>query len=212
MLYIIATPIGNLGDVSLRAVETIGKLDILLCEDTRQTIKLLEGLRIANRPQLVSYYDEVEEQRIPQVLEWLREGKEVGLVSDGGTPLLSDPGWKLVKRCQEKGIKYTSLPGACAAINALVLAGLPMGRWSFLGFLPKRNGERLSVLKEYAKVSGAKVIYESPMRVARLIDEIKQVYGEAVKIRIIREMTKKYEEIKTDFDGKNRGEVVVVFG
>jgi len=212
MLYIIATPIGNLGDVSLRAVETIGKLDILLCEDTRQTIRLLEGLKIANRPQLVSYYDEVEEQRIPQVLEWLRKGKEVGLVSDGGTPLLSDPGWKLVKRCQEKGIKYTSLPGACAAINALVLAGLPMGRWSFLGFLPKRNGERLSVLKEYAKVSGTKVIYESPMRVARLIDEIKQVYGETVKIRIIREMTKKYEEVKTDSDGKNRGEVVVVFG
>lgn len=211
MLYIIATPIGNLGDITLRAMETLEKIEILLCEDTRNTGKLLELLKIKNKPKLVSFYDETEEQKIPQVTDWLREEKEVGLVTDGGTPLLSDPGWRLVKKCQELGIKYTALPGASAAINALVLAGLPIGRFSFLGFLPKKPGERKKILEKYKEVEGAKVVYESPFRTERLILEIKEVCGEKTEIRICREMTKKFEEVKKEFDGDERGEVVVVF-
>lgn len=211
MLYIISTPIGNLKDITLRAIETLELIDVLLCEDTRKTGVLLKELKIANTPKLFSFYDEVERQKIPQIIEMLKEGLEVGLVTDAGTPLLSDPGWLLVKKCQELGLKYTAIPGANAAINALVLAALAMGRFSYLGFLPKKDGERKKILEKYKEVEGAKVVYESPLRTEKLVKEIKEVYGDGVEIRIIREMTKKFEEVKNDWDGDIRGEVVVVF-
>lgn len=213
MLYIISTPIGNLGDITLRAIETLEKVEVLLCEDTRVTGGLLSQLNIKNKPRLVQFYDEVEDQKIPEVVKLLQNDTEVGLVSDAGTPLLSDPGWKLVKKCQELGIKYTALPGASAAINALVLAGLSMGRFCYLGFLPKKPGERKKILEKYRDIEGAKVVYESPFRAERLVTEIKEVYGESVSIKICREMTKKFEEV---LDSKNlkkiKGECVVVFG
>lgn len=211
MLYIIATPIGNMKDITLRAIDILESIDVLLCEDTRKTGILLKELKIANKPKLFSFYDEVESQKIPQIMEMLKEGLDIALVTDAGTPLLSDPGWLLVKKCQELGLKYTALPGACAAINALVLAGLPMGRFSYLGFLPKKDGERKKILEKYKDVEGAKVVYESPLRTEKLVNEIKEIYGEKMEIRIIREMTKKFEEIKNDWDGDIRGEVVVVF-
>jgi len=211
MLYIISTPIGNLKDITLRAIETLELIDVLLCEDTRKTGVLLKELKIANTPKLFSFYDEVERQKIPQIIEMLKEGLEVGLVTDAGTPLLSDPGWLLVKKCQELGLKYTAIPGANAAINALVLAALAMGRFSYLGFLPKKDGERKKILEKYKEVEGAKVVYESPLRTEKLVKELKEVYGDGVEIRIIREMTKKFEEVKNDWDGDIRGEVVVVF-
>lgn len=211
MLYIISTPIGNLKDITLRAIDMFESIDILLCEDTRKTGILLKELKIGNSPKLMSFYDEVERQKIPQIIEMLKEGLEVGLVTDAGTPLLSDPGWLLVNKCQELGLKYTALPGPSAAINALILAGLPMGRFSYLGFLPKRNGERIKILEKFKEVEGVKVVYESPLRTEKLVSEIKEVYGEKVEIRIIREMTKKFEEIKNGWDGEIRGEVVVVF-
>jgi len=211
MLYIIATPIGNMKDITLRAMETLESIDVLLCEDTRKTGVLLKELKIANSPKLFSFYDEVERQKIPQIIEMLKEGLDVGLVTDAGTPLLSDPGWLLVKKCQELGLKYTALPGACAAINALVLSGLPMGRFSYLGFLPKKDGDRKKILEKYKEVEGSKVVYESPLRTEKLVGELKEIYGGEVQIRIIREMTKKFEELKTDWDGDIRGEVVVVF-
>ena len=147
MLYIIATPIGNLGDITLRALETLEKVEYLLCEDTRNAGILLSNLGIKNKPKLMSFYDEVEDQKIPEVISLLKEGKEVGLVTDAGTPIISDPGWKLIRKCRNLGIPYTSLPGACAAINALVLSGVPSGRFMFLGFLPKKDGERLKILE-----------------------------------------------------------------
>ncbi|MFA6008161.1 MAG: 16S rRNA (cytidine(1402)-2'-O)-methyltransferase [Candidatus Shapirobacteria bacterium] len=211
MLYVISTPIGNMKDVTLRAIDMFESIDVLLCEDTRKTGLLLKELKIVNKPKLFSFYDEVERQKIPQVIEMLKEGLEVGLVTDAGTPLLSDPGWLLVKKCQELGIKYTALPGACAAIDALVLSGLPMGRFAYLGFLPKKDGERKKILEIYKNIDGSKVVYESPLRTEKLVKEIKEIYGEKVEIRIIREMTKKFEEIKNDWDGDIRGEVVVVF-
>lgn len=211
MLYIIATPIGNMKDITLRAIDMFESIDVLLCEDTRKTGVLLKELKIANSPKLISFYDEVERQKIPQIVDMLKEGLEVGLVTDAGTPLLSDPGWLLVRKCQELGLQYTALPGPSAIINALVLAGLPMGRFSYLGFLPKKDGERKKILERYKEVEGAKVVYESPLRTEKLVKEIKEIYGEKVEIRIIREMTKKFEEVKTFWDGDIRGEVVVVF-
>lgn len=213
MFYIVATPIGNLGDITLRAIEVLEKIEVLLCEDTRITGQLLQKLKIKNKPKFLSFYDEIEERKIPEVVELLKKGKEVGMVSDAGTPLLSDPGWKLVKKCQELGLEYTVIPGASAVINALVLAGLPCGRFSFLGFLPKKTGERKKILERYGEIEGAKVVYESPFRTERLINEIKEVCGEKVEIRICREMTKKFEKVTKVFNGKkDKGEVVVVFG
>lgn len=211
MLYIISTPIGNLKDISLRAIETLEEIDVLLCEDTRHTGILLNELKIVNRPKLMSFYDEVEAQKIPEVISMLREGLEVGLVTDAGTPLISDPGWLLVKKCRELDLKCTAIPGACALVDALVLSGLPIQRFSFLGFLPKKEGDIRKVLHKYQEIEGAKVAYESPLRVAKSVALIKETFGPDTEIRIIREMTKKFEEVKTDWDGDIRGEAVIVF-
>ena len=211
MLYIVATPIGNLGDISLRALETLEKVSILLCEDTRNTGLMLANLGIKNKAKLISFYDEVEEQKIPEVIKLLENGNEVALVTDAGTPIISDPGWKLVKKCRNLGIKYTSIPGPCAAINALVLSGIPAGRFVFLGFLPKKDGERLKVLEKYKEFDGAKIVYESPFRVKKLEEQIKKVYGENIQIAITREMTKKFEEVLPTVSKELKGEMTVIF-
>lgn len=221
MLYIIATPIGNLGDITLRALETLEKVEYLLCEDTRNAGILLSNLGIKNKPKLMSFYDEVEDQKIPEVISLLKEGKEVGLVTDAGTPIISDPGWKLIKKCLSLGISYTSVPGVSAAINGAVLSGLPVGRFCFLGFLPKKEGERKKILEKYKGIDGAKIVYESPFRITKLIEEIKLVYSEEINISVCREMTKKFEEIINGkpsevlekITPKNlKGEFVVIFG
>lgn len=220
MLYIIATPIGNLGDITIRALETLEKVEYLLCEDTRNTGLLLTNLGIENKPRLISFYDEVEEQKIPEVMKLLDEGKDVGLVTDAGTPIVSDPGYKLVKKCQKLGYKVTSIPGPSAVINALVLSGIASGRFCFLGFLPKKPGERKKVLEKYQMFDGAKVVYESPFRLVKLMEEIKTIYGEDTEVSICREMTKKFEEIISGkisdifekISSKNiKGEMVVIF-
>jgi len=211
MLYIVATPIGNLRDITLRALETLKKVEYLLCEDTRNTGLLLANLKIQNKPKLISFYDEVEEQKIPEIIKLLEDNREVALVTDAGTPIVSDPGWRLVKKCRNLGISYTSIPGPCAAINALVLSGIPAGRFVFLGFLPKKDGERLKVLEKYKEFDGAKIVYESPFRVKKLEEQIKAVYGENVQIAITREMTKKFEEILPTISKEPKGEMTVIF-
>lgn len=208
MLYIISTPIGNLGDITLRAIETLEKVEILLCEDTRVTGNLLNLLKIKNKPKLVRFYDEVEEQKIPEVVGYLEEGREVGLVSDAGTPLLSDPGWRLVNKCQRLGLKYTAIPGVSAVINALVLAGVACGRFSYLGFLPKKEGERRKVLEKYREIEGAKVVFESPKRAAKLVEDLR--FLGAKQVKIVKEMTKKFEKV-IEANDDERGEVVVVW-
>lgn len=213
MLNIVSVPIGNLGDITHRAVKALDEAEIVLCEDTRVTAKLYNLLGIKNKPQMVSFYDEVEESKIPKIVDWLNEDRRVVLVSDAGTPLLSDPGWKLVKRCRELNLKYSAIPGACAAVNGLVLSGLPSGRFAFLGFLPKKSGERKRLLEKYQQIEGSKIVYESPFRVKRLVEEIKEVCGEEVVIRLVFEMTKIHEQV---MDGSqvgdyNRGEVTVIF-
>lgn len=211
MLYIVATPIGNLGDIGLRALETLEKVDYLLCEDTRNTGLLLVNLGIKNKPKFISFYDEVEEQKIPEIIKLLQDGSEIALVTDAGTPIISDPGWKLIKKCRKLGIKYTSIPGPCAAINALVLSGIPAGRFVFLGFLPKKDGERLKVLEKYKEFDGAKIVYESPFRIKKLEEQIKKVYGNEVQIVILREMTKKFEEVLITVEKDLKGEMTVIF-
>lgn len=212
MLYIISTPIGNLKDITLRAIETLEEADILLCEDTRKTGLLLQNLKIANKPKLISFYDEVEQQKIPEIVNYLREGLEVGLVTDAGTPLISDPGWLLVKKCHEMGIKYTAIPGACAVTNAAVLSGLSVQRYCFLGFLPKKNNDKKKILEKYKDFEGVKIVYEAGNRVKESVGLIKEVMGEKVEIRIIREMTKKFEEILQPGEVINdKGEAVIVF-
>jgi 16S rRNA (cytidine1402-2'-O)-methyltransferase len=211
MLYIIAAPIGNLGDITIRALEVLEKIDYLLCEDTRNTGLLLVNLKIKNKPRLISFYDEVEEQKIPEIIKLLQEGNEVGLVTDAGTPIISDPGWKLIKKCRSLGINYTALPGACAAINGLVLSGIPSGRFCFLGFLPKKDGERIKLLEKYKDFDGAKIVYESPFRIKKLEEQIKKVYGDNVQIAIVREMTKKFEEVLSTIEKEPKGEMTVIF-
>jgi 16S rRNA (cytidine1402-2'-O)-methyltransferase len=219
MLYIISTPIGNLKDITLRGIDILESVDILLCEDTRNSGLLLQKLNIKNKPKLVSFYDEVEDQKVPEVIKYLNEGLEVGLISDAGTPLLSDPGWKLIKRCQQLGIKYTAIPGVSAAIDALVLSGLPGSRFSFLGFLPKKDGDRKRVLEKYKDIEGVKIVYESPFRLVKLLADIKEIYGDETKVSICREMTKFFEEVVKGTvselllsqDKKIKGEIVVVF-
>lgn len=212
MLYIIATPIGNLGDISRRAIEVLEKVDYLLCEDTRNTGMLLKNLGIKNTPKFISFYDEVEEQKIPEVVKLLESGANVGLVSDAGTPAISDPGFRLIQKCRKLGLELTSIPGPSAMVNALVLSGMPSGRFSFLGFLPKKDGDRKKILEKYKEIDGAKIVYESPFRIEKLIKEIKSVFGEKVQIAICREMTKKFEEVIFDEIKKQiKGEIVVVF-
>ena len=143
ILYLVSTPIGNRADISLRALETLKKTEILLCEDTRKTKMLLEFYEIFG-PQLVSYYEPVEEAKIPQVIEWLKDGKIISLVSNAGTPLISDPGFKLVRECVRQKIKVEAIPGASALLAALTISGLPTDKFTFLGFLPKKDGKKRS--------------------------------------------------------------------
>jgi len=195
MLYIVATPIGNLGDITLRALETLKKVDYILCEDTRNTGLMLANLGINNQAKLMSFYDEVEEQKIPEIIRLLEAGKEIALVTDAGTPIVSDPGYRLIKKCHQLLLEVTSIPGPSAVVNALVLSGLPAGRFCFLGFLPKKSGEKKKILENYKNVDGAKIIYESPFRLKRLLEEINEVCGEKTQVVVCREMTKKFEEI-----------------
>jgi 16S rRNA (cytidine1402-2'-O)-methyltransferase len=201
-----------LKDITLRAIETLESVDVLLCEDTRKTGLLLQSLKIGNKPKLESFYDEVEQQKIPKIVEMLKEGLEVGLTTDAGTPLISDPGWLLVKKCQELGIKYTAIPGACAAVDAAVLSGLPIQRFCFLGFLPKKEGDIRKLLNKYKDFEGVKMVYEAGNRLKESIAIIKEVFGEKADIRIVREMTKKFEEVlKPEELVNDKGEAVIVF-
>jgi len=201
-LYIVSTPIGNKNDISLRALEVISRVDCLLCEDTRKTGMLLGGYLerklISNKPQLVSFFEANEKSKIPEVIEWLKEGKEVGLVSNAGTPLISDPGFKLVRECVGQEIKVVSIPGASALLAGLVVSGLPINNFMFLGFLPKKQGKKEKLLEKVRQVNEVLpqtiVFYESPFRVVKSLELLDKIIPEA-KIVIGRELTKRFEEI-----------------
>lgn len=218
MLYLIATPLGNLGDISLRALEILEKVSHILCEDTRNTGLLLVNLKIKNKPKLISFYDEVEEQKIPEVIELLKNGAQMALMTDAGSPVVSDPGFKLIRKCRKEDLPVTSIPGPSAVINALVLSGLPSGRFCFLGFLPKKENDRVKILKKYQDFEGAKILFESPFRLIKLLKDIESVFGNEVQVAVCREMTKKFEEVSkgtvsevlSRLNKKIKGEITVV--
>lgn len=217
-LYIIATPIGNLTDITLRALETLKEVDMILSEDTRETDKILKKYEI-NKPQL-SYRDQNHDYIFPRLEETLENGLNLALISDSGTPLISDPGFKLVRDLIKKGFEIVSIPGPCAAISALVTSGFPTDKFSFLGFLPKSSGERSKLLRNYGNLDSTLVIYESPFRIEKLLKEIHENLGERY-ICLANEITKIHEKILRgslgivleSVKGKRlKGEFVVIVG
>lgn len=195
MLYFVATPIGNLADITFRAVATLKKCTYILCEDTRYSKRLLDAYAI-DRP-LKSYHKFNEQKCLERVLEDLREGMEIALISDAGTPGICDPGERLVAACIEQNLPYTIVPGPIAAVAALSLSGLPTQRFQFLGFLPKSQGQLLKLFEEIFRYPGTTIVYESPHRLLKTLRIIQQIDGKR-KLVIARELTKLHEECLRD--------------
>jgi 16S rRNA (cytidine1402-2'-O)-methyltransferase len=191
-LYITATPIGHLGDVTLRALATMAAVDVLLCEDTRTTGKLLE--RYAIRTKLMPYHEHNATRVRPAILKALGEGQAYALVSDAGMPLVSDPGYRLVGDCVEHNIPVTAVPGASAVLTALALSGLPTDRFTFVGFLPTKSGERKKLLSEFASVKSTLVTFESPHRIVDALVDLAATLGNR-RVAVTRELTKLHEEV-----------------
>jgi len=192
ILYAVPTPIGNLEDITLRAVRVLKECDLVVCEDTRQTIKLLSHLQISK--QLVSFYTQNQLRKIPQIISMLEQGKNIALVSDCGTPAISDPGYYLIKEAVEKNITVISLPGPCALTTALVGSGLPTDSFVFLGFLRKKTGKMKKELLEAKSVNKTIIFYESPHRILKTLETCAEVFGAECRIALGRELTKKFEE------------------
>lgn len=195
-LYIVSTPIGNLGDISQRALDTLTQVDVIACEDTRHTQKLLSAFSIKNRT--LAIHDHNERQRQEQISSLLKEGKSVALVSDAGTPLISDPGFHVVRHCRQEGLTVSPIPGACAAISALSVAGLPTDRFAFEGFLPSKSGARQATLSAIAHETRTMVFYDAPRRAIDTIADIVEVLGGQRYVVIARELTKTFETIHSD--------------
>lgn len=192
-LYLVATPIGNLEDITLRALRVLKECRLIAAEDTRRTRKLLSHYGIS-RP-LVSYYEQNEEKRIPALLDALREGRDVALVSDAGSPGISDPGFRLVREAVDQGMPVTALPGPSAAILALSLSGLPTDRFSFFGFLPRGGSERKRLLEETARTPHTAVFFESPHRLLKTLEEMHALLGDR-RAAVCRELTKRFEQVE----------------
>ena len=190
-LYIVPTPIGNLDDITLRAIKTLEAADYILAEDTRTTSFLLKHLGIEKK--LYSHHKFNEHATAASVAEAIGEGRTVALVSDAGTPGISDPGFLLVRTCVEAGIEVETLPGATALIPALVQSGFPCDRFCFEGFLPQKKG-RTKRLQELAEEQRSIIFYESPFRVVKCLEQFAEVFGEERKISVSRELTKKFEQ------------------
>jgi 16S rRNA (cytidine1402-2'-O)-methyltransferase len=191
-LYLVATPIGNMSDISERAVKVLSEADLIAAEDTRKTGLLLSRLGISS--ELVSYYDHNKEEKGPRIIERIKNGENCALVTDAGTPGISDPGEDLVRLAIENGITVVSIPGACAAITALTVSGLPAGRFVFEGFLPTDNKKRRERLEELSRESRTVVLYEAPHRIKKTLNELLSSLGDR-KVSLCREMTKLNEEI-----------------
>ena len=191
-LYLIPTPIGNLDDMTFRSIKTLQEVDFILAEDTRHTQKLLNHFEIQT-PQK-SFHEHNTQERIPSVIEWLKEGKTIAQVSDAGTPSISDPGFELVQACIQEGITVIPLPGANAAITALIASGLVPQPFYFYGFLPRKKKDRVAELTALSSHSETVILYESPYRLDDCFSLISQVYGEEKEVVLCRELTKKHEE------------------
>ncbi len=201
-LSVVSTPIGNLEDITIRGIKTLFAANIILCEDTRRTGLLLDELKkryptfvVEHKAQLVSYYDEIEDKRIPEIIQMLEEDMTIALVSDAGTPLVSDPGFRLVRECLKRNIKVESVPGPSAVLAALTSSGLPSDKFTFYGYLPEKQGARIKLLEETkgnAKVTY--IFYVAPHKLVQTLTDVKDVLGD-IEIVLARELTKVHEEI-----------------
>lgn len=191
-LYLVGTPIGNVEDITLRAIRILQEVDLIAAEDTRHTGKLLQHLQI-NTPQ-ISYHEHNQATRIPELLARLEEGKTIAVVSDAGMPSISDPGYQLVKAAVKLGIEVVPIPGVTAAITALTTSGLDTARFVFEGFLPYKNKERKTRLDEIKIESRTMIFYEAPHRLLQTLKDLEQVFGSERQIVLARELTKLYEE------------------
>ena len=190
-LYIVATPIGNLEDITIRAIETLKKVDLIAAEDTRHTLGLLNHFNIS-KP-LISYHRHNEETRVNELIEKLRNGDNIALVSDAGTPGISDPGEEIIKNCINENIKIIPIPGACAMVNALICSGLDTKEFTFLGFLPLNKKLRKNKLEEIKNSNKTIILYEAPHKLKNTLEDLQNILDNR-KITIAREITKIYEE------------------
>lgn len=218
-LYPVATPIGNLSDISLRALDVLAGADLIVCEDSRVTAVLLD--RYGIRKPLAIYHEHNAARERPRLLAMLRGGMRLALVSDAGTPLISDPGYKLVEEALAEGIRVIPIPGASAILSALVAAGLPTDTFLFLGFLPHKAGTRRNRLADFRTVPATLVIYESPHRAAETLADMAEVLGGGRPAALCRELTKRFEEVRRGTLSElaagaeadpPRGEIVLVVG
>ena len=191
-LYLVSTPIGNLEDITHRAVRLLGEVDVIACEDTRHTRKLLNHYGITTRT--VSYHDHNESERAVELLEQLKRGADIAVVSDAGTPGISDPGFRLARLAIENGVGVVPVPGASALIAALVASGLPTDEFFFGGFLPARSGARRTRLSELRSIAATLIFYEAPHRIAATLRDAQEILGERQAV-VARELTKMHEEI-----------------
>lgn len=191
-LYLCATPIGNLRDMTPRVVDTLREVDMIAAEDTRNSIKLLNHFEI--KTPMTSYHEYNKVEKAEQIISWIQAGKNIALITDAGTPAISDPGEVLVDRCLKAAIPVTSLPGCCACITALTLSGLPTRRFCFEGFLPADKKEKRFILEELQKETRTIILYEAPHHLKRTLAELYEVLGER-RITLCRELTKRFETV-----------------
>ena len=214
-LYLVATPIGNLDDITLRALKVLKEVDVIAAEDTRHTLGLLNHFEI--KKPLISYYKEIEREKSDSIIELLEEGKNVAVVSDAGTPGISDPGEEIVKKCIENGIDIIPIPGACAFVNALIASGFSTREFIFVGFLSTNRKEKVEKLEELKLEKRTIILYEAPHKLKNTLETIKEVLGNR-NIVLARELTKVYEEfirktvdeVLDNIDEYNRGEFVIL--
>ena len=192
-LYLVATPIGNLADITHRAIDVLNKVSLIACEDTRHTRKLLQHYGIPTKT--ISYHEHNEQERARQVIELLREGKDIAVVSDAGTPAISDPGFRLVRAAIENALTVVPVPGPSALITALIAAGLPTDEFFFTGFLPARSNARRTRLGELTSVPATLIFYEAPHRLAETLKDALEILGEREAV-VARELTKLHEELR----------------
>ncbi|WP_066803430.1 16S rRNA (cytidine(1402)-2'-O)-methyltransferase [Moraxella oblonga] len=219
ILYIVATPIGNLNDISQRAIDTLKSVDVIACEDTRTSSKLLSFFNISTPT--IAYHEHNADTQTARLIEKLQSGQSLALISDAGTPLISDPGFRLVKSCHDIGIQVVPIVGACAVIGALSVAGLPSDKFTFLGFLPAKQHGRIETLKAHQNSSETLIFYEAPHRIVECIFDMVDVFGSQREATLCREITKTFETIKKlplidllefvkNDPNQQRGEIVIV--
>ena len=218
-LYLVATPIGNLADITVRALDVLRACDVIMCEDRRATARLLQHYAITTPTQ--SYHDHSAASVRKGIIERLRDGARIALVSDAGTPLISDPGYKLVRMAVAEGLHVSALPGACAPVMALSLSGLPTDRFFFAGFLPPRQSARKAQLRQLAAVPGTLIFFESPRRLAGCLADMAEIFGDR-PAAVARELSKLFEEVvrgslptlaeRYAEDGPPKGEIVILIG